>query len=85
MLAPSGRVIIVAAARMGLWADAEKTPFGHGRPFTRGQLESLVREAELEPLGLVARALCAAGRLDDALGRGLRDGRLASCGRRSRA
>jgi SAM-dependent methyltransferase len=50
VLAPSGRVIIVAAARMGLWADAEKTPFGHGRPFTRGQLESLVREAELEPL-----------------------------------
>jgi SAM-dependent methyltransferase len=50
VLAPSGRVIIVAAARMGLWADAEKTPFGHGRPFTRSQLESLVREAELEPL-----------------------------------
>jgi SAM-dependent methyltransferase len=50
VLAPSGRVIIVAAARMGLWADAEKTPFGHGRPFTRGQLESLVRDAELEPL-----------------------------------
>ena len=50
VLAPSGRVIIVAAARMGLWSVAEKTPFGHGRPFTRGQLESLVREAELEPL-----------------------------------
>ena len=29
--------------------DAEKTPFGHGRPFTRRQLEELVREAELEP------------------------------------
>jgi SAM-dependent methyltransferase len=50
VLAPSGRVIIVAAARMGLWADAEHTPFGHGRPFTRRQLESLVRESELEPL-----------------------------------
>ena len=50
VLAPSGRVIIVAAARMGLWADAEHTPFGHGRPFTRHQLEILVREAELEPL-----------------------------------
>src|SRR5690606_41937945 len=26
------------------------TPFGHGRPFTRRQLEDLVRGAELEPL-----------------------------------
>jgi SAM-dependent methyltransferase len=49
VLAPSGRVIIVAASRLGLWSDAEKTPFGHGRPYTRGQLEELVREAELEP------------------------------------
>jgi SAM-dependent methyltransferase len=50
VLAPSGRTIIVAASRLGLWSDAEKTPFGHGRPFTRGQLEQLVREAELEPI-----------------------------------
>ena len=38
VLAPSGRVIIVASSRLGLWSDAEQTPFGHGRPFTRGQL-----------------------------------------------
>ena len=50
VLAPSGRLIIVAASRLGLWSDAEQTPFGHGRPFTRRQLEQLVREAELEPL-----------------------------------
>ena len=49
VLAPQGRVIIVAASRLGLWSDAEKTPFGHGRPYTRSQLEELVREAELEP------------------------------------
>jgi SAM-dependent methyltransferase len=49
VLAPSGRVIIAAAARSGVWCRAEHTPFGHGRPFTRGQLERLVREAELEP------------------------------------
>lgn len=48
-LAPNGRIILVAAARGGLWARAENTPFGHGRPFTRGQLERLVREAGLEP------------------------------------
>lgn len=49
VLAPSGRVIIVAANRRGAWANSEATPFGHGRPFTRAQLENLVREAGLEP------------------------------------
>jgi hypothetical protein len=51
VLAPSGRVIVTVAARNGLWANAEKTPFGHGRPYTRGQLAELLREAELEPSG----------------------------------
>jgi hypothetical protein len=32
-----------------MWARAEATPFGHGRPFTRRQLERLVRGAGLEP------------------------------------
>lgn len=50
VLAPSGRVILTASARSGLWANAEGTPFGSGRPFTRRQLEQLAREAELEPL-----------------------------------
>ncbi len=58
VLAPSGRVMIAAASRLGLWSDAENTPFGHGRPFTRAQLEELVREAELEPLAW-SRALYA--------------------------
>src|SRR3712207_6930054 len=48
-MAPSGRVILVAASRMGMWSRTEATPFGHGRPFTRRQLEQLVRSAELEP------------------------------------
>lgn len=48
-LSPSGRMILAVAARGGLWARAEQTPFGHGRPFTRGQLERLVREVGLEP------------------------------------
>lgn len=49
VLSPSGRVILVAAARRGAWAHVEATPFGQGRAFTRGQLERLVREAELTP------------------------------------
>ncbi|RZJ97708.1 MAG: methyltransferase domain-containing protein [Brevundimonas sp.] len=48
-LAPAGRIILAVAARGGMWARSEKTPFGHGRPFSRGQLERLVREVGLEP------------------------------------
>jgi SAM-dependent methyltransferase len=58
VLAPSGRVIVAVAARNGLWANAEKTPFGHGRPYSRSQLAELLREAELEPSGYT-RALYA--------------------------
>lgn len=49
VMAPSGRIVVVAAARRGLWSRAEHTPFGYGRPYTRTQLEQLLREAELEP------------------------------------
>ncbi len=51
VLTPSGRIIVAVAARHGLWSHTEKTPFGHGRPYTRRQLESLLIEAELEPTG----------------------------------
>ena len=51
VLSPTGRVVVVTAARNGLWANAERTPFGHGRPYTRSQLADLLREAELEPTG----------------------------------
>jgi SAM-dependent methyltransferase len=58
VLSPSGRVIVAAANRRGVWSNTESTPFGHGQPFTRGQLETLVREAELEPVAW-SRALFA--------------------------
>ena len=58
VLAPSGRLIVAAAARDGLWSNAEATPFGQGRPYTRRQLEQLVRDAELEPVAW-SRALYA--------------------------
>mgnify|MGYP002778828520 CR=1 FL=1 len=58
-----GRVIVVAPNRTGVWAHLERTPFGHGQPYSRGQLERLLarqlfhverREAALfvPPLGL---------------------------------
>ncbi|HEY1879343.1 MAG TPA: methyltransferase domain-containing protein [Caulobacteraceae bacterium] len=51
VMAPTGRLIVAATARHGLWADAETTPFGQGRPFSRAQLERLLIEAELQPHG----------------------------------
>jgi SAM-dependent methyltransferase len=50
VMAPSGRVILAVTARHGLWANAEHSPFGNGRPFSRRQLERLVREADLSPV-----------------------------------
>ena len=58
VLAPAGRVIVAAANRRGVWCNAESTPLGHGAPFTRGQLEQLVRDAQLEPVAW-SRALFA--------------------------
>ena len=51
VLAPSGRVVVAVTARNGMWANTEKTPFGHGRPYSRSQLSELLREADLEPSG----------------------------------
>jgi SAM-dependent methyltransferase len=51
VLSPSGRSIVAVAARHGMWSHAEKTPFGHGRPYTRRQIETLLLDAELEPTG----------------------------------
>jgi SAM-dependent methyltransferase len=49
VLAPSGRLMCVAASRAGAWARTEATPFGHGRPYSRTQLFLALREAGLEP------------------------------------
>ncbi len=50
VLEPGGRVLIVAPSRSGWWSRAEATPFGHGQPFSRGQLTVLLRDALFNPL-----------------------------------
>ncbi|MEX2518480.1 MAG: methyltransferase domain-containing protein [Paracoccaceae bacterium] len=50
VLAPGGRALIIAPNRAGLWARRETTPFGHGRPYSVGQLEQRLREHQLEPI-----------------------------------
>jgi SAM-dependent methyltransferase len=49
VLSPGGRLILVAPNRRGLWARMDTTPFGHGRPFSRSQLEKLMRGAMFSP------------------------------------
>jgi SAM-dependent methyltransferase len=50
ILTPGGRVLIVAPSRGGVWARADTTPFGHGRPYSRGQLRDLMRETNFSPI-----------------------------------
>ena len=45
VLAANGRVIVVVPHRRGVWARFEHTPFGTGRPWSRGQLERILDEA----------------------------------------
>lgn len=56
VLAPGGRLVIVVPNRRGVWARLEHTPFGSGRPYSRGQLTGLLRQANFTP-GDFAEAL----------------------------
>jgi len=46
---PEGRVIIIAPNRAGLWARMDRSPFGAGRPFSRNQLKTLLKDAGFIP------------------------------------
>jgi SAM-dependent methyltransferase len=49
VLADGGRLIVVAPNRRGLWAQLERTPFGHGHPYTTAQLSRTLRDAMFTP------------------------------------
>ncbi len=44
-LSDSGRLLVIAANRRGLWSRTDATPFGHGRPYSIGQLRSTLESA----------------------------------------
>jgi SAM-dependent methyltransferase len=50
ILSPGGRIIVIAPNRAGLWARIDGTPFGHGQPFSRGQITTLMRQALFTPV-----------------------------------
>ncbi|HQT38534.1 MAG TPA: methyltransferase domain-containing protein [Acidocella sp.] len=42
LLKDDGRMVIIVPNRRGMWAYAESTPFGHGQPYSQGQLVRLL-------------------------------------------
>jgi len=50
VLADDGRLIVIAANRAGIWARVDSTPFGHGHPYTAGQLQRLLRDSLFTPV-----------------------------------
>ncbi|MEO8757033.1 MAG: methyltransferase domain-containing protein [Devosia sp.] len=47
--APNAKLIVVVPRRRGLWAAADNTPFGDGNPFSRTQVERLLRAHSFVP------------------------------------
>ena len=43
VLGPGGSVVFVLPNRAGLWSRSDRTPFGYGRPYSMGQLETQLR------------------------------------------
>ncbi len=50
VMADSGRLVVVVPNRRGLWARFESNPFGHGRPYSGGQLRRLLRDNMFMPM-----------------------------------
>ena len=50
VLAGGGRLLIVVPNRRGLWARRDMTPFGHGHPYSVGQLSRLLRSSLFTPV-----------------------------------
>lgn len=50
VLRAEGRLTVVVPNRRGVWARVDATPFGSGRPYSRGQLDRLLRDALFHPM-----------------------------------
>jgi SAM-dependent methyltransferase len=49
VLAPEGKLLVIAPNRASLWAQVEWSPFGQGRPFSRRELEKILRDVLFVP------------------------------------
>ena len=49
VLSPGGKLIIIVPNRRGVWARFENTPFGTGKPYSRGQLDRALKDNRFTP------------------------------------
>jgi len=49
VLGPGGKVVFIVPNRGGMWPRRDATPFGYGRPYTSGQLETQLRKHQFLP------------------------------------
>jgi SAM-dependent methyltransferase len=49
VLGPGGRVVFIVPNRAGIWSRTDATPFGFGRPYSLGQLETQLRVNGFSP------------------------------------
>ena len=49
VLAPEGQLLLIVPNRNGVWSRREATPFGHGQPYSRTQLERLLQDVFFTP------------------------------------
>lgn len=49
VLGPGGQALFIVPNRSGLWAQSDETPFGFGRPYSLGQLETLLKKHDFVP------------------------------------
>ena len=50
VLSGGGRLLVVVPNRRGIWARFDRTPFGHGHPYSTGQLTRLLKDNMFMPL-----------------------------------
>ena len=49
VLGPGGKAMFIVPNRAGLWSRSDLTPFGYGRPYTLGQLETQLKRRNFMP------------------------------------
>lgn len=49
VLGPGGKALFIVPNRAGLWSRTDNTPFGFGRPYTLGQLETQLKKHHFLP------------------------------------
>lgn len=49
VLGPGGAALFIVPNRAGLWSRSDRTPFGFGRPYSQGQLESQLKSHNFLP------------------------------------